>query len=163
MTNDPLRIANVAVLSDRPALHVIFGDQYAAVIDLSDWIATTKALSPLKDPALFAKARVGEHGTAVVWIDDVLDLGADNLRNLATEQSGGIGHERMIEWMHRNNLTQKRTVEAIGISRRMLNYYLAAVKPIPQIVWLACLGWESLAKRRRPNVRRQGVTSVHHA
>jgi hypothetical protein len=62
-------------MTDRPALHIVFGDQYARVVDLTDWIATTQVLAPLKDPALFARARVGEHGTTVVWIDDQIDLG----------------------------------------------------------------------------------------
>ena len=66
--------------------------------------------------------------------DDELDPGADNLRNLEAEQSGGIGHKRMIEWMLRNDLTQERAADAIGISRRMLNYYVSAEKPIPKTV-----------------------------
>lgn len=150
MTNDPLRITHVAALPDRPALHIVFGDQLARVVDLADWIANTKALARLKDQALFSRARIGEHGTAVVWIEDELDLGADNLRNLSEEQAGGIGHERIVEWMYRNNLTQERAAEAIGISRRMLNYYLAAEKPIPKTVWLACLGWETSQTKRKP-------------
>lgn len=153
MMNDPLRIAHVAPLTDRPSLHVVFGDEYATVIDLTDWIANTRVLAPLKDQALFAKARVGEHGTAVVWIDDVLDLGADNLRNLATEQAGGIGHERLWNWMADHELTQERAAAAIGLSRRMLNYYLSAEKPIPKTVWLACLGWASEHKTRRSRKR----------
>lgn len=161
MNNDPLRIAHVAALSDRPALHVVFGDQLARVIDLTEWIAGTRALARLKDRTLFAKARVGEHGASVVWIDDELELGADNLRNLAAEQHGEIGHERLIEWMHRNSLTQARAAEAIGLSRRMLNYYLSAEKPIPQMVWLACLGWESQqrAPRRRKSVAAEAVAA----
>lgn len=147
MTNDPLRVTHVAAIPNQQALHVVFGDQYATAIDLSGWIATTKSLAGLKDPAVFSNARVGEHGTAVVFIDDILDLGADNLRNLAAEQAGGIGHERIVEWMHRNQLTQERAAEAIGISRRMLNYYLSAEKPIPRTVWLACIGWESEKQR----------------
>jgi hypothetical protein len=85
--------------------------------------------------------RLGDFGTSVVWIDDDLDLGADNLRNLAVEQTWGIGHERLITWIHENRLTQVQAADAIGISRRMLNYYLSATKPIPKTVWLACLGW----------------------
>jgi len=150
MTNDPLRITHVAVLPGRAALHIVFGDQLARVVDLTDWIANTKALARLKDQALFARARVGEHGASVVWIEDELDLGADNLRNLSEEQAGGIGHERIVEWMYRNNLTQERAAEAIGISRRMLNYYLSAEKAIPKTVWLACLGWEANQAKRKP-------------
>jgi hypothetical protein len=171
MTNDPLRITHVAALNtpkmtkagatltriDAPyALHIVFGDGLARAVDLTDWIANTKALAKLKDQSLFANARVGEHGTSVVWIDDELELGADNLRNLSEEQAGGIGHERIVEWMYRNNLTQECAAEAIGISRRMLNYYLSAEKPIPKTVWLACLGWEGNQDMRKP-VRSNGT------
>jgi len=98
-----------------------------------------------------------EHGASVVFIDDELDLGADNLRNLEAEQSGGIGHERMIEWMLRNDLTQERAADAIGISRRMLNYYLSAEKPIPKTVWLACIGWENSQNKRGRAGKRSAV------
>lgn len=156
MTNDPLRITHVAALPDQ-VLHVVFGDQHAATISLRDWIKNTKALARLADPKLFSKARVGEHGASVVFIDDELDLGADNLRNLEAEQSGGIGHERMIEWMLRNDLTQERAADAIGISRRMLNYYLSAEKPIPKTVWLACIGWENSQNKRGRAGKRSAV------
>ena len=81
---------------------------------------------------------------------------------MSAEQVGGIGHERIVEWMARHDLTQNRASQAIGISRRMLNYYLSAEKPIPQTVWLACLGWESLAKKRRPTKLTPSAES-HHA
>jgi len=45
--------------------------------------------------------------------------------------------------MAQHELTQARAAEAIGISRRMHNYYLSGAKPIPKTVWLACLGWTS--------------------
>ena len=156
MTKDPLRITHVAALPDQ-VLHVVFGDRHAADISLRDWIKNTKALARLADAKLFSKARVGEHGASVVFIDDELDLGADNLRNLETEQSGGIGHERMIEWMLRNDLTQERAADAIGISRRMLNYYLSAEKPIPKTVWLACIGWENSQNKRAHAGKRSTV------
>ncbi|AOV05719.1 helix-turn-helix domain-containing protein [Delftia tsuruhatensis] len=45
-------------------------------------------------------------------------------------------------WMARNGLTQTAAAEALGISRRMLLYYLTGEKPVPRTVALACLGWE---------------------
>lgn len=140
MSRDPLRLSTVTALPNH-RLSVTFEDDWKTDIDLSDWIANTQQLKPLVDPALFGQVRLGDFGTSVVWIDDELDLGADNLRNLAVEQTGGIGHERLITWIHENRLTQVQAADAIGISRRMLNYYLSGTKPIPKTVWLACLGW----------------------
>ncbi|MDR2213423.1 MAG: helix-turn-helix domain-containing protein [Pseudomonadales bacterium] len=122
-------------------LALTFADGFAATVKLKDW-SRRKALAALSDPAVFAAARVDAHGGYVVFIEDDLELAADNLRNLAIEQSGGIGHERMWNWMHANNLTQERAAAAIGISRRMLNYYLSGAKAIPLTVWLACVGWQ---------------------
>ena len=52
-------------------------------------IASTKALYPLKGADRFSKAERGLGGRSVDWEDGAsieLDLGADNLRNLAIEQ-----------------------------------------------------------------------------
>lgn len=134
-------IAALAVLAPG-GLRLAFADGRSFEVDLTPVIRDYSALSVLSDPALFATARVDARGGYVVWIDDDLEMAADNLRNLAVEQAGGIGHERIWEWMRRNGLTQELAAEAIGISRRMLNYYLSGEKPIPKTVWLACLGAE---------------------
>lgn len=77
----------------------------------------------------------------IVWNDEI-DLAADNLRAEAVEQSGDISHERIWNWMHRNNLTLDTAASALGISRRMLAYYRNGEKHIPKHIWFACLGWE---------------------
>ncbi len=76
--------------------------------------------APLQDVNLFLKAYVNQWGTGVVWIEDELDIAGNNLRAAAVEQAGGISHERICEWMHRNKLTLDAAAEALGISRRML-------------------------------------------
>lgn len=123
-------------------LALTFADGYAATVDLSDW-SRRKPLRALADAAVFTAARVDARGGYVVFVPDDAELAADNLRNLAVEQAGGIGHERLWNWMARNGLTRARAATGIGISRRVLNYYLSGAKPIPLTVWLACLGWEA--------------------
>ena len=68
----------------------------------------------------------------------------DNLRNLAIEQAGGIGHERIWNWLHDTGLSLEQAAQALGISRQMLIYYRDGEKPIPHAIWLACLGWEAV-------------------
>lgn len=53
----------------------------------------------------------------------------------------------LASWMSGHRLTQTAAAEALGVSRRMLNYYLAGEKPIPKTVFLACLGWEAKVKK----------------
>jgi hypothetical protein len=125
-------------------LRLTYNDGQVFEISLSDRINTSAFFAPLRDPALFAQARIGFVGSSVEWIEDVLDLGADNLRNLAIEQAGGIGHERIWNWLHDTGLTLEQAAAALGISRRMLIYYRDGEKPIPRAIWLACLGWEAV-------------------
>ncbi len=125
------------------ALRLTFADDKTFAVDLAEWIKTSQALGALKDSELFAKARIGFAGASVEWIEDELDLAADNLRNLAVEQAGGIGHERIWNWLHETGLNVTQAAAALGISRRMLMYYRDGEKPIPRHIWLACLGWEA--------------------
>lgn len=136
------RFAIKKVVTVEPCLlTVTFGDEATMDIDLNSVISKYPALLPLKNQTLFRKARIDEYGRHVVWNDEI-DLAGDNLRAEAVEQSGGISHERIWNWMHRNNFTLDAAAEALGISRRMLAYYRNGEKPIPKHIWLACLGWE---------------------
>jgi hypothetical protein len=124
-------------------LRLDFGDGATMTVDLAAIIDRVPVLAPLKDPQLFAKARVGERRLTVEWIPGELDMAGDNLRAEAVEQSGGVSHERVREWMRGNGLTLDTAAEALGISRRMLAYYRSGHKPIPRHIWLACVGWET--------------------
>lgn len=136
------RIATVKAIKPYQ-LSITFGDGVTMTVDLAAIIDRIPPLAPLKDSELFAKASVGEWGGTVDWIPGELDMAGDNLRAEAVEQSGGISHERIWEWMHRNGLTLDTAAEALGISRRMLAYYRSGQKPIPRHIWLACVGWEA--------------------
>lgn len=125
-------------------LRLTYADDKTLEVNLREWIENSNALAPLRDKKLFAKARIGFGGHTVDWIEGELDLAADNLRNLATEQAGGIGHERIWNWLHETGLTLEQGAAALGISRRMLIYYRDGEKPIPRSIWLACLGWEAV-------------------
>ena len=128
-------------------LLLTYADGEVLVVNLQPCITSTKALSALTLADLFVKAKRGQSGLSVDWVDGAgveIALGADNLRNLAIEQAGGIGHERIWSWLHETGLTLAQAAQALGISRRMLIYYRDGEKPIPRSVWLACLGWEAV-------------------
>ena len=149
MSKDHFQLTAVKALASR-TLRLIYADGEVFEVNLQPWITSTQALHPLKNAARFAKAKRGLGGRSVDWAGDAagsaiaLDLGADNLRNLAIEQAGGIGHERIWNWLHDTGLTLEQAAVALGISRRMLIYYRDGEKPIPRSVWLACLGWEAV-------------------
>ena len=125
-------------------LRLSYADGQTVEVELSEVIRKSKSLAALKDEKLFKKAKVGFAGRSVDWIEDELDLGSDNLRNIAVEQAGGIGHERIWAWLHETGLTLEQAAEALGISRRMLIYYRDGEKSIPRSIWLACLGWQAV-------------------
>ncbi len=146
MIHDPQHTIAALAVRAPCALTLTFADGVTLPVDLAGTVRNYPALTALADPAIFATAHIDARGGYVVWVDDELELAADNLRNMAVEQAGGIGNERLVNWMHKHALTQERAAEAIGVSRRMLNYYLSGAKAIPKTVWLACLGWETVGE-----------------
>jgi len=144
MIHDPQHTIKALAVRLPHGLTLTFADGATLAVDLAGVINLSPALAGLADAGVFAQARLDALGGYVVWVDDDLEMAADNLRHLATEQAGGIGPERILNWMARHSLTQDRAAQAIGVSRRMLNYYLSGAKPIPKTVWLACLGWETV-------------------
>jgi hypothetical protein len=143
MSKDHFVLTDVSVLPSY-TLRLTYADGKVYEVDLSEQVDTMEYLAPLKDMVLFGQAKVGFSGRSIDWIEDELDLGSDNLRHLAIEQAGGIGHERIWAWLHDSGMTLEQASEALGISRRMLIYYRDGEKAIPRSIWLACLGWEAV-------------------
>lgn len=148
MSKDHFQLTAVQALPEY-RLRLTYADGQTFEVDLREWIESTQALRALQDATLYAKAKLGFAGHTVDWIEDELDLGADNLRNLAIEQASGIGHERIWNWLSDTGLTLEQAALALGISRRMLIYYRDGEKPIPRAIWLACLGWEAVRPKGR--------------
>lgn len=140
---NPFQLISVKALPNY-RLELIYADNEVLQVDLTAWIGETNALSPLKDADFFAQVKLYDFATAIFWIEDELDLGADNLRNLAIEQSGGIGHERIWNWLYETDLTVEQGALALGISVDELLAYRNCLKPIPRMLWLACLGWDAV-------------------
>lgn len=151
MSNQHFTITEVQV--EAPSrLQLTFADSERMQVDLSQIIPKYPTLAPLADSKIFKTAEVGEWGGCVVWNkDDNLELAADNLRARAIEQAGGCSHERIWNWMTRNNLTLDAAANELGLSRRMLAYYRSGEKPVPRTVGLAIIGWETLHKPAKPS------------
>lgn len=157
MSKDHFVLTGVQATPDY-RLHLHYADGAVWQVDLRERIHALAYLAPLQDTRLFCQATLGFAGRCVEWISDELDLAADNLRHLAVEQAGGIGHERLWRWLHASGLSLEQAAQALGISRRMLIYYRDGEKPIPRSIWLACLGWEAI--RPQGNVLPEHIPSV---
>jgi hypothetical protein len=130
------RIVAVAA-ADAPKLRIDWDNGAQTSVDVSGLIETFRVYAPLRDPALFRQVAVGEHGTDIVWPDD-LDMAADTLWRLAQEQTGAtLSPEAFRQWRERKAYTLDNAAAALGLSRRMVAYYEQGKKPIPRVVALA--------------------------
>ena len=117
------------------------GDE--SLIDVSGMIESFRLYAPLRQsPELFGQVRVGEHGTDVVWTNDI-DMSADTLWRLTQEQAGAtMTPAEFRHWRERKAYTLDAAAKALGISRRMVAYYEQGDRPIPRVVALAIRGLE---------------------
>jgi len=111
-------------------------------VDLAEPINRLKTLAPLHNPTAFARVRVGEWGHSLVW-DGEIDLGADRLYERCKEQAGEFSPGQFDAWIKANRLSLTTAAEALGLSRRMVAHYRTGSRPIPKVVGLACIGWET--------------------
>jgi Protein of unknown function (DUF2442) len=124
------------------ALAVTWDDGRTAQVDLAGVIAGRKVLAPLADAAAFAGAALSADGWSVEWPCGV-DFGAPQLRRWADEQSGEVMPAAAFRtWMESHAFTLDRAADALGLSRRMIAYYLSGEQPVPKTVMLATEGFD---------------------
>jgi hypothetical protein len=134
------KITNVAVRGHKQ-LEIAWDDGKVASVDLSDVIAAHKALTPLKKKGEFARVAVSADCWSIEWPIGI-DFGASQLRRWADEQAGeAMPVADFRAWMDEHGLTQEVAAQALGLSRRMIAYYLSGEKVIPKTVMLATEGW----------------------
>jgi Protein of unknown function (DUF2442) len=134
------KITSVAVLNGR-RMKIGWDDGSMSALDLGDVIGAHKALAPLRKKAEFARVAVNGDGWSLEWPCGV-DFGAEQLRRWADEQAGEIMRVADFRaWMDAHALTQEAAALALGLSRRMIAYYLSGEKVIPKTVMLATEGW----------------------
>lgn len=134
------KIESVAVVGDK-RLEIAWDDGGVAAVDLAEVIDAHRALAPLKKKGEFARVGVSADGWSLEWPSGV-DFGAEQVRRWADEQAGEIMRVADFRaWMDGHGLTQEAAARALGLSRRMIAYYLSGEKVIPKTVMLATEGW----------------------
>ena len=115
-------------------------------VDISALVKRFKLYASLKNASVFARARRDPWGHAVNWAGDI-DMGADQLYELAREQAGAWGPERFAGWMREHGLSLNTAADALGLSRRMITHYRTGSRAIPRVVALACEGLSARWKK----------------
>src|SRR5271169_6700642 len=80
----------IAVTADKKplTLRIRWDNGEESRVDVSGLVETFRVYKPLRSsPELFGRVQVGEHGTDIVWSDEI-DMAADTLWRLAREQAG---------------------------------------------------------------------------
>jgi hypothetical protein len=133
MTEKLPRIESVAV-SGPMSLRIRWrGVRAADVVDLTGWVATGgNVLSPLRDPSVFARARLEHYGAAVAWDDGDLAIDAFHLKQIADEQKP-FGSDDVVVWQERTALSNNEAADLVGVSRSAWAAYKAG-SPIPKPV-----------------------------
>jgi DNA-binding XRE family transcriptional regulator len=137
------RIVAVTVDKKPLTLRVRWDNNEESSVDVSGMIETFRIYEPLRrSPKLFRQVRLGEHGTDIVWTDEI-DMAADTLWRLAQEQAGvTMSSDAFKHWRERKAYTLDSAARALGLSRRMIAYYEQGEKPIPRVVALAARALE---------------------
>lgn len=139
MTNPLPRIASVT-RTGPASLGVMWRDGPSDRVDLTGWIATGgEILAPLKDPAVFATARPGDHGASIEWGGEDGDLAIDahHLRLIADEQRR-FGREEAAAWQAAAKLSNQEAADFLGVSLSTWNAYKAGTNPVPASISMSC-------------------------
>jgi hypothetical protein len=120
---------------------VRWDDGRDAEIDLAPIVAAHPKLRPLADTANFPLR--AEDGWSIEWSHCGIDFGSAQLRRWADEQAGeAMPAAKFRAWMEGHGFTLDRTAEALGLSRRIVAYYLSGEQPVPKTVMLATEGYD---------------------
>ncbi|HEY5066142.1 MAG TPA: DUF2442 domain-containing protein [Xanthobacteraceae bacterium] len=137
-----------SVKAKAPAtLEIVWSVGGTLAVDVSRLIKRFKLYAPLKNAALFSRAKADPWGHAVNWPGDI-DMSADQLYDLGREQAGEWGPERFSVWMTAHALSLNAAADVLGLSRRMIAHYRTGSRPIPRVVALACEGLSARWKKR---------------
>jgi transcriptional regulator with XRE-family HTH domain len=152
MKNQP-RIKNVEVGSRTRELIIYWETGKKSIVNVSSLIETVEFFAPLESYTLFSTVHVGKWGWTVEWSNDI-DLGADLLWRMALEQTGeAMSPVAFKEWRRKHKLSQVKTAEELGLTKRTINYYESGEKIIPKTVLLATRGYDA-SELNQPTVSR---------
>lgn len=129
-------------------LNVSFVDGSSGTVNLKDSIFSLPGLAPLRDPAVFSGAVLGEYGWEAEWPQFDIQIGADTLFADMLDQRSETPADRFTVWRIRNGLSLAAASRELGVTVRTVSAYGSGARPVPRTVQLACIGWEEERRRK---------------
>ncbi|TWA69719.1 hypothetical protein FBZ84_103436 [Azospirillum baldaniorum] len=118
-------------------------------VDLGQIIDRYRIYAPLADESFFVSGRLVEDGNVLRWdaSSDPIEMAATTIEHLA--QLAELDHmsaEQFRAWFKRHGFSYDAGADALGISRRLIAYYLSGEKEIPRTIALACTGYDTITR-----------------
>lgn len=115
-------------------------------------VARRPAFAALQRPSVFRRVRVLDDGYAIGWPSIGVDLAADALWYQTRRQPSPFEDALMSArdfktWMRENGHSLSAAAEVLGLSRRTIAYYASGAKPVPRVVFPACMALSSGRRR----------------
>ncbi len=129
-------------------LDVRFADGSGGMVNLRESVFSSPGLAPLRDPAAFSGAVLGEYGWEAEWPRFDIQIGADTLFADMLDQNSKTPADRFTVWRIRNGLSLEAASRELGVTVRTVSAYGSGARPIPRTVELACIGWEEEQRRK---------------
>ena len=146
------RITRPRLIAVSPAtdycLAVEFVDGSSGVVSLKESVFSLPGLAPLREPAAFSNAALGEYGWEAEWPQFDIQIGADTLFADMLDQRSQTPADRFTVWRIRNGLSLAAASRELGVTVRTVSAYGSGARPIPRTVQLACIGWEEEQRRK---------------
>lgn len=136
----------------RQRLRIHWKDGAVTTKELARDIAERALFAPLADADVFAEVRVLDGGYAIGWPDTEVAFAADGLWYEAHPSAlpwpdAVMSADDFKGWMQREQLSLSGTAALLDLSRRSIAYYASGARPVPRVVFLACMAITSARKR----------------
>ena len=138
------RIAHVTADPGTLTLTLLWANRMRTVYDMRPLMEGRATFAALRAPEVFAGAEVIEGGLGVGWPGTEADCSADRLWYAARPQDNPFPDAVMTAddfkgWLARHGLSLSGGGSLLGISRRQVAAYASGEKPVPRLVFLACM------------------------
>ena len=148
------RIASVQAAPAGQLLTIRWTSGAVTTKDLRREIVGQSAYAPLRDQRRFQRVRVLDHGYAIGWAGTAIAFAADALWYQAHPREMPFPDQIMTAddfkaWQREQGLSLSSAAQMLGLSRRTIGYYGSGDRPIPRVVFLACMAIAGSRRRSR--------------